>query len=126
MNCRSTLHAVVFITLPALPMAGAAEEHRLRYIERGDGTVLDTKSGLIWLKNANCLGDLSRGISWPEAMGKAHQLQHGLCGPSDGSKTGDWRLPTRVEMQAMTADASKRRGLGSSTGPTGDDRCVAP
>ncbi len=68
-----------------------------RYIDNGDGTVTDTRSGLIWLKNANCFGEQN----WKTAMQSAAKLADGQCGLSDGSKAGDWRLPTKEEWKAM-------------------------
>jgi len=55
-----------------------------------NGTVKDMVTGLIWLKNANCFGL----ISWADANIKAAALASGQCGLADGSKPGDWRLPT--------------------------------
>ena len=103
MKYRSSGAVAVLITLLALLTAGTAEAETAGYIDRGDGTVKDTKTGLIWLKNANCLGDLSSGISWAEAMGNAESLRSGQCGLSDGSVSGDWRLPTLAEWRATTA-----------------------
>ena len=59
-----------------------------------NGTVKDTVTGLIWLKNANCFGL----ISWADANIKAGALASGQCGLADGSKPGDWRLPTLDEL----------------------------
>src|SRR5258705_6735407 len=55
-----------------------------------NGTVKDMQTGLIWLKNANCFGL----TSWANANIKAGALANGQCGLADGSKVGDWRLPT--------------------------------
>ena len=73
------------------------KQNSSRYIDNGDGTVTDNKTGLIWLKNANCFG----GQNWETAMQSAAKLADGQCGLSDGSKTGDWRLPTKEEWEAM-------------------------
>jgi uncharacterized caspase-like protein len=79
----------------------AALEKRLsklyRYIDNGDGTVTDNRSGLIWLKNANCFGYQK----WKTAMQSAANLASGQCGLRDGSKRGMWRLPTKDEWKAM-------------------------
>ena len=58
--------------------------------DNGDGTVTDSSTGLVWLKNANCFGS----VNWDEAKTKASQLKNGQCGLSDGSTAGQWRLPT--------------------------------
>jgi hypothetical protein len=75
-----------------------------RYINCGNGTVLDTATGLLWLQDANCL---FRGLpvpdsgerDWWEANAFVAQLESGECGLTDHSQPGDWRLPTRAEWQ---------------------------
>ncbi len=71
-----------------------------RYIDNGDGTVTDNRTGLIWLKNANCFGRQN----WKKAMQSAANLASGQCGLSDGSRRGMWRLPTKEEWEAMIDD----------------------
>jgi hypothetical protein len=61
-----------------------------RFVDCGNGTVKDTKTGLFWLKNANCFA----AQSWATANISAAGLGHGQCGLTDGSLPGDWRLPT--------------------------------
>ena len=73
-----------------------------RYVDCGNGTVTDTVTGLIWLKDAACLGSLD----WPTAMGAAAGLANGQCGLSDASSAGDWRLPTWNEWSATMASAT--------------------
>ena len=68
-----------------------------RYIDNGDGTVTDNRTGLRWLKNANCFGEQN----WKKAMQSAAKLASGQCGLSDGSKQGMWRLPSKEEWEAM-------------------------
>ncbi|MDM8563440.1 DUF1566 domain-containing protein, partial [Candidatus Marithioploca araucensis] len=68
-----------------------------RYTDNGDGTVTDNRSGLIWLKNANCFGEQM----WKKAMQSAANLASGQCGLRDGSRRGMWRLPTIKEWKAM-------------------------
>jgi uncharacterized caspase-like protein len=68
-----------------------------RYTDNGDGTVTDNRSGLIWMKNANCFGRQN----WKTAMQSAANLAHGQCGLRDGSRRGMWRLPTIKEWKAM-------------------------
>jgi len=62
-----------------------------------NGTVKDMQTGLIWLKNANCFGL----ITWADANIRAAALASGQCGLNDGSKAGDWRLPTLEEWEPM-------------------------
>jgi len=68
-----------------------------RYTDNGHGTVTDNRTGLIWMKNANCFD----WQTWKEAMQSAANLAHGQCGLRDGSRRGMWRLPTREEWEAM-------------------------
>jgi hypothetical protein len=81
----------------------------LRIIDNKDGTMTDSLTGLIWLKNTNCFGMMN----WEGAMLAAKSLKDGYCGPypalilSDGSSTGDWRLPTMRELCTLI-DFSKR------------------
>ena len=84
-----------------------------RYEDNGDGTVSDCRTGLIWLKNANCTdtaGEIVKGsgsLSWANAGTWAAGLGNGLCGLTDGSYAGDWRLPTKTEWMAMVQSARK-------------------
>lgn len=89
-----------------------------RFIERGDtGTVLDTKTQLIWLKNAGCLAlNLLGGADgqWGATTGSAlsgvvalHADELGsesVCGLKDGSAAGEWDLPTLKEFRRIMAD----------------------
>jgi tetratricopeptide (TPR) repeat protein len=86
-----------------------------RYTDNGDGTVTDNKTGLIWLKNANCA---SKSMTWKEGIQWAAKLAHGQCGLSDGSKAGDWRLPTKEEWEAMIDERYEEPVL-SNTAETG-------
>ena len=66
-----------------------------------NGTVKDMQTGLVWLKNANCFGL----ITWADANIRAAALASGQCGLNDGSKAGDWRLPTLEEWEAMLMES---------------------
>ena len=75
-----------------------------RYIDNGDGTVTDSKTGLIWLKVATCVGSMD----WDAALTAVDEISDGDCGfegtLSDGSNAGDWRMPTKEEMQGLGTD----------------------
>lgn len=68
-----------------------------RFSDDGNGTVTDNLTGLVWLKNANCKGQLS----WYEALDMANTLASGTCGLNDGSAAGQWRLPNIVELESL-------------------------
>ena len=68
-----------------------------RFTDNGDGTVSDNLTGLIWLKNANCFGTRI----WNNALSDCNGLASGLCGLSDGSSAGEWRLPQIKEIQSL-------------------------
>jgi len=86
----------------------------LRYADNGDGTITDNKTGLIWLKKANC--SKRKILTWEEAMQWAAELAHGQYGLSDGSKAGDWHLPTRDEWKAMVDERYKKPALSNAAG----------
>ncbi|MFC1780051.1 DUF1566 domain-containing protein, partial [Thermodesulfobacteriota bacterium] len=78
-----------------------------RFTDNGDGTTTDNLTGLMWLKNADCL-DLAGGIdksgsllSWQNALTWSDSISNGLCGLTDNSEVGDWRLPNINELQSL-------------------------
>jgi hypothetical protein len=70
---------------------------RVRFRDKGDGTVVDRLTGLIWLKDTNCFGPLS----WLDALQAANTLAASSCHLTDGSAAGDWRLPNIKELQSL-------------------------
>ena len=78
-----------------------------RFSDNGNGTVTDNLTGLIWLRDASCT-DISGGVvktngflSWQDALTWSNGLAAGKCGLSDGSSTGDWRLPNTDELDSL-------------------------
>lgn len=57
-----------------------------RFIDNRDGTITDTKTGLIWLKDANYLGGQK---SYQKAAQACRDLGEG------------WRLPERLELESL-------------------------
>lgn len=95
--------------------SAAASSRPARFKDNGDGTLTDSRTGLIWLKNANCgsffEGDQGGGRnsrSWHEARVAASRLADGFCGLKDGSKAGEWRLPTRDELLDISKNAGSK------------------
>jgi hypothetical protein len=69
-----------------------------RFTDNNNGTVTDKLTGLIWLKNANALGEKT----WADALSAANSLASGsIPGLTDGSQAGDWRLPNVRELQSL-------------------------
>ncbi|RKZ45482.1 MAG: hypothetical protein DRQ41_00150 [Gammaproteobacteria bacterium] len=83
-----------------------------RYTDNGNGTVTDNRSGLIWLKNANCF----ERQNWETAMQSAANLANGQCGLSDGSTSGMWRLPTKNELEVMIDKSYYNPALSNASG----------
>jgi hypothetical protein len=78
-----------------------------RFTDSGNGTVTDNLTGLIWLKNANCT-DTSGGIVksggtlvWADALTWSNGMANGICGLTDGSTSGQWRLPNVTELESL-------------------------
>ncbi len=90
-NCSSSSDGGVIT--PSGPDPACSDQTGNRFVDCRNGTVTDTQTGLIWLKDASCLGFAS--------FGDANQLAadlgegtHAACNLTDGSSPGDWRLPT--------------------------------
>lgn len=68
-----------------------------RFSDRNDGTVRDNLTGFVWLKDTDCLGQ----VTWSEALIRSNALTSGTCNLSDGSGAGDWRLPNFQELLSL-------------------------
>jgi uncharacterized protein DUF1566 len=69
-----------------------------RFTDGGNGTVRDNLTGLIWLQDGMCGGN---NHPWLDALTFANTLASGICGLTDGSVEGDWRLPNIQELQSL-------------------------
>ena len=76
-----------------------------RFTDNSDGTVTDNLTGLIWLKNANCVNATK---NWTDSLTFANTLfdgstshNNGDCELSDNSNAGNWRLPNRFELESL-------------------------
>ena len=69
-----------------------------RFQDNGDGTVTDKLTTLIWMKNANCWGEMS----WSSALTKIAELNAGsaTCADYTGSHN-DWHLPNIRELRSL-------------------------
>lgn len=89
-----TLDALAASPAPVAPIITSAAT---RFTDNGNGTVTDSITGLIWLKNANCFNLQV----WNAALSLANGLANGTCSLTDGSTAGQWRLPNRSELQSL-------------------------
>lgn len=104
-----------------------------RYVDCGNGTVTDNRTGLVWLKNAECL---NAAVDWwtaIEFVAGLSDLPNGFCtglglteaecdcGISDGSSPGEWRLASVAEWRRMTEDAIEIGCSPSITNDAGND-----
>jgi len=71
-----------------------------RFVDNNNGTVTDTRTGLIWLKNANPCGTKN----WYDAGTYCANLASGQAGLTDGSTAGQWRLHTVEELEGIGTD----------------------
>jgi hypothetical protein len=83
-----------------------------RFTDMGDGTIRDNKSGLIWLKKANCF----EWTYWSKAMDTAAALESGKCELTDGSAVTEWRLPTKAEWEAFMSAVYEKPALVNTVG----------
>jgi Protein of unknown function (DUF1566) len=90
-----------------IPCAGTGQDGEIqagvewptpRFTDRGDGTVRDNLTGLMWLKDAGCFGQFQ---TWPQALTDANTLASPNCGLTDRSHPGDWRLPNIRELLSL-------------------------
>lgn len=67
-----------------------------RFTDNKNGTVTDSLTGLIWLKNASCIDR-----PWADALSDIGSLENGQCGLTDNSTAGQWRLPNVKELESL-------------------------
>jgi hypothetical protein len=70
-----------------------------RFTDKGNGTIRDNVTGLIWLKNADCPNGV---LIWQDALDFVAGINSGAndCGDTSrkGSHQTDWRVPTVKEV----------------------------
>jgi len=84
-----------------------------RFTDNNNGTVTDTRTGLVWLKNANPCGLKN----WADAVTYCNSLANNTAGLTDGSIAGQWRLPSKTELQGIGTDPPAIWESGSPTVP---------
>ena len=69
-----------------------------RFVDQGDGTVTDTKTGLMWAAKDN-----GNPINWKDALS--------YCQIYSGGGYTDWRMPTLAELESLyDLGAKNKRG----------------
>jgi len=93
-----------------------------RFVNKGDGTVTDMLTGLIWLRDASCANlagtDVGGKGLWATALTASAALASGTCGLSDSSVAGDWHLPSVNELQSLVHYGYYNPSLSDATGTT--------
>lgn len=104
--------------LPTGPDPGCYSD-TTRFADCGNGTVTDSVTGLVWLENAGCLANQT----FAAAQTAVRALATGLCGLDDGSRPGDWRLPSPDEWEAVLEPACATAPLLVGNGPDAGVSC---
>ncbi len=99
MGLSGGLTALEATAAPPAPIAPIITSAATRFTDNSNGTVTDSMTGLIWLKDANCAVVSPK--AWAAALTAVATLASPSCGLSDGSTTGQWRLPSRNELQSL-------------------------
>ena len=77
-----------------------------RFTDNGNNTLTDNLTGLIWLKDANCLATTYSGVdpdgrvTWQEALNFVAGINSGIYSAC-GAGYDDWRLPNRKELYSL-------------------------
>ncbi|NGZ05196.1 MAG: tandem-95 repeat protein [Magnetococcales bacterium] len=81
---------------------GVAWTSDSRFVDRQDGTIMDQLTGLVWLKNMfRCPDNTELSGSVTRVLERAAGLQQGVCGLTDGSRAGDWRVANIREAASL-------------------------
>jgi hypothetical protein len=80
-----------------VPTMDAKFACRGAFMNNNNGAVTDCKTGMTWMRDANCFGTKN----WEDAKSSCSTLASGSCGLTDGSLAGDWRLPTIEEFKTL-------------------------
>jgi hypothetical protein len=83
-----------------------------RFEDMRDGTVLDTKTGLRWMKDTTAITP----TSWGAANYIAANLQNGQYGLTDGSAAGNWSLPSVGELMSLVDNRFENPALCNAKG----------
>ncbi|WP_456405891.1 Lcl C-terminal domain-containing protein [Thiolapillus sp.] len=104
-----------------------------RFTDNADGTVTDNLTGLIWLKNANCIADNTGfdndgaandgSVTWQHGLDFVRGMNTGLYNCGDTSNGGvsqtDWRMPNFNELLSLTDPSQRSPALSPGNPFTG-------
>ncbi len=83
-----------------------------RFTDMDDGTIRDNDSGLVWLKDASCLGTETES----DAHSAVAALSDGICGLTDESLVGNWRVPSSEDWLTLVDDGYDNPALSNTAG----------
>lgn len=83
--------------------AGTIQSQDKRYTDNGDGTISDSKTGLMWMKNDSYLHS-GHWLNWHEAKDYVNKLNE-----VGFANYFDWQLPTKEELRTLF-ESSKTNG----------------
>lgn len=105
--------------------AGGSFSPEKRWYDNADGTIVDVTTGMVWLKTlpTTVRPVLATSAAVIDAVKYACNLVHGTSGLTDGSRFGDWRVPTLREMQSLMVGpeaigGGNLQGFSASTAST--------
>jgi hypothetical protein len=76
-----------------------SEDHQLSYSDNGNGTITDNRTGLMWIKDPQTIGDAWSKQGNPAPMTWENALT--LCADLNFAGYDDWRLSTRTELVSI-------------------------
>ncbi|UCD78422.1 MAG: DUF1566 domain-containing protein [Desulfobacterales bacterium] len=103
---KSATHIFFIIFLFGL-IFGAPVPAQDRFIDNGNGTVTDSRLGVMWAQTDN-----QNDIFWKQAN---KWIQGSFAGSLD-RKYGNWRLPTIVELQSLYREDPDYQGYQAACG----------
>lgn len=108
--------AALVLLLVLAPLAGAAPQGEPprktwsednRFLDNGDGTISDTRTGLMWVKKDSYL-HTGRMMNWRESFQYVQQLNEDMY-----ANHMDWRMPTLDELRTLyEADKTNSAQVG--------------
>ncbi len=93
-----------------------------RFTDKGNGTIKDNLTGLIWLKNANCPGiyrNWQTALDDVASLNTSGKMNSNDCGDTSGKKgthRTDWRLPNVRELFSLVDFAFANPAISNAAG----------